>query len=111
MKLLTDLYPTVTQFATMDSKNLNEVTAITPDGRYLQGFGYVDMDEESDCFATWYFDLEKSETAVENVETEEAPAKVVASYTVDGKTLNAKTVRKGIVINKLSNGKARKIVK
>lgn len=40
-----------------------------------------------------------------------APAKVVASYTVDGKTLNAKTVRKGIVINKLSNGKARKVVK
>lgn len=69
------------------------------------------MDEESDCFATWYFDLEKSETAVENVETEETPAKVVASYTVDGKTLNAKTIRKGIVINKLSNGKARKVVK
>lgn len=55
--------------------------------------------------------MEKSETAVENVETEDAPAKGVASYTVDGKTLNAKTVRKGIVINKLSNGKARKVVK
>ena len=111
MKLLADLYPAVTEFATMDEKGLNEVTAVTPDGRYLQGFGYVDLNDEQDCFATWYFDLEKSETAVENVETEEAPAKVVASYTVDGKTLNAKTVRKGIVINKLSNGKARKVVK
>lgn len=111
VKLLADLYPTVTEFATMDSKKLNEVTAITPDGRYLQGFGYVDLNEEQDCFATWYFDLEKDETAVENVETEDAPAKVVASYTVDGKTLNAKTVRKGIVINKLSNGRARKVVK
>lgn len=111
MKLLTDLYPTVTEFATMDEKSLNEVTAITPDGRYLQGFGYVEFNEKSDCFATWYFDLEKGETAVENVKTEEGPAKVVASYTVDGKTLNADTVRKGIVINKLSNGKARKVVK
>ena len=55
--------------------------------------------------------MEKSETAVENVKTEEAPAKVAASYTVDGKTLNADSVRKGIVINKLSNGKARKVVK
>ena len=111
MKLLADLYPTVTEFATMDEKNLNEVTAITPDGRYLQGFGYVDLNDEQDCFGTWYFDLEKGETAVENVKTEEAPAKVVASYTVDGKTLNADSVRKGIVINKLSNGKARKVVK
>ena len=111
MKLLADLYPAVTEFATMDGKNLNEVTAITPDGRYLQGFGYVDLNDEQDCFGTWYFDLEKDETAVENVKTEEAPAKVVASYTVDGKTLNADTVRKGIVINKLSNGKARKVVK
>ena len=111
MKLLADLYPTITEFATMDEKNLNEVTAITPDGRYLQGFGYVDLNEEQDCFGTWYFDLEKDETAVENVKTEEAPAKVVASYTVDGKTLNADSVRKGIVINKLSNGKARKVVK
>lgn len=111
MKLLADLYPTITEFATMDEKNLNEVTAITPDGRYLQGFGYVDLNDEQDCFGTWYFDLEKDETAVENVKTEEAPAKVVASYTVDGKTLNANTVRKGIVINKLSNGKARKVVK
>ncbi len=111
MKLLADLYPTVKEFATMDEKSLNEVTAITPDGRYLQGFGYVEFNEKSDCFATWYFDLEKGETAVENVKTEETPAKVVASYTVDGKTLNADTVRKGIVINKLSNGKARKVVK
>lgn len=111
MKLLADLYPTITEFATMDEKNLNEVTAITPDGRYLQGFGYVDLNDEQDCFGTWYFDLEKDETAVENVKTEEAPAKVVASYTVDGKTLNADSVRKGIVINKLSNGKARKVVK
>lgn len=111
MKLLADLYPTITEFATMDEKGLNEVTAITPDGRYLQGFGYVDLNDEQDCFGTWYFDLEKGETAVENVKTEEAPAKVVASYAVDGKTLNAKTIRKGIVINKLSNGKARKVVK
>lgn len=111
MKLLADLYPTITEFATMDEKNLNEVTAITPDGRYLQGFGYVDLNDDQDCFGTWYFDLEKDETAVENVKTEEAPAKVVASYTVDGKTLNADSVRKGIVINKLSNGKARKVVK
>ena len=71
----------------------------------------MDLNDEQDCFGTWYFDLEKDETAVENVKTEEAPAKVVASYTVDGKTLNADTVRKGIVINKLSNGKARKVVK
>ena len=111
MKLLADLYPPITEFATRDEKNLNEVTAITPDGRYLQGFGYVDLNEEQDCFGAWYFDLEKNETAVENVKTEEAPAKVVAAHTVDGKTPNADRVRKGIVINKRSNGKARKVVK
>ena len=110
-KYLSDVYPTVTELKDMDLKDLNAATAITPDGRYIQGFGYVDFDEEKLCYATWLLDTEQDETSVEGVETENAPAKVVASYSLDGKRINRQSASKSVVLDKLSNGKVRKSVK
>ena len=110
-KKLSEVYPTVTELATMDGYELNSATAITPDGRYIQGFGYVDFNEEQLCYATWLLDTEQDETGVESVATENAPSKVVASYDLDGKRVNSQSVSKRIVLDKLANGKVRKSVK
>ena len=110
-KYLRDAYPTVTELAAMDGNQFNSATAITPDGRYIQGFGYVDFNEESLCYATWLLDTESDPTAVEGVATENAPSKVVASYSLDGKRISRPTLSKSIVLDRLANGKVRKSVK
>lgn len=102
-----DVYPEVKDIATMDGYELNVPCAITPDGRYIMGYGYVlsPLDEDDVWYATWQLDRGEQSTGVEETVASNAPKKVVASYDLEGKKLNLKSNKRGIVINRLSNGK------
>lgn len=78
------------------------------DGRYITGFGYVDLDDENLCFGTYWIDT-KTTDAVDKV-SEAAPAtKVVGSYGVDGKAKRI-AAPKGLRLDKFANGKVKKVV-
>lgn len=111
-KYMADVYPTLTEIAQMDMLEFNTPCSITADGRYIEGFGYTDYDEESVCYATWYIDTQASpETGISSVENKPASDKVVASYSLDGKKLNRIEGYRGVVINKLADGRVRKTIK
>ena len=110
VKYLSEAYPTITDFLTMDEENLNTACAITPDGRYVTGFGYKPVDEKNDYIVTWCLDRKEMGNSIEGVANSEA-SKVVASYTTDGKRVNRTKVQRGLVINRLANGKAVKNLK
>ena len=110
-KRIAEVYADVAELAQLDANQLNTPCAITPDGRYIVGFGYVDYDDESLCYGTWYFDTKGGEDAVERVAAADGAAQVVASYDVDGKAKHISGTNRGLRINKLANGKVRKVVK
>lgn len=110
-KNLSAVYPTITDFSAMETNGFLQANSITPDGRYIVGYGYKDLDEENYCFATWCLDTQTEATGVEGVADASKQSKVVASYTVDGKKLNRPTMRNELVINRFANGKVRKMVK
>ena len=110
-KRLTEVYPNVPELTQLETNQLNVPCAITPDGRYIAGYGYVDYDDESLCYGTWYFDTKGGEDAVESVAAADKDAQVVASYGLDGKAKRISGANRGLRINKLANGKVRKVVK
>lgn len=108
---LAEAFPTLKEIADMDDNEFNSPSDITPDGRYIEGFGYVEWKEGELGYATYYIDTKSGETGVESVANNENAQKVVASYSADGKKLNRISGHRGLVINKLANGKAVKTVK
>lgn len=112
VQYLSDAYPTVKEISEMDINQLNVPCSITPDGRYIEGFGYVDspLEENQVWYATWLLDTGES-TAIDNAVATNTASKVVASYSIDGKKLNSKSSLKNrVVVNRLANGKAVKNV-
>lgn len=111
--LLSEAYPTVAELASMDENQFNAPCMITPDGRYIEGFGYVVApdDESSLWYATWLLDTNVS-TKVENATADNAASKkVVATYNLDGQRLNAKQAQHGrVVVNRMADGKSVKNV-
>lgn len=110
-KNLSAVYPTITDFSAMETNGFLQANSITPDGRYIVGYGYKDYDDENYCYATWCLDTQTEATGVEGVADASKQSKVVASYTVDGKKLNRPTMRNELVINRFANGKVKKMVK
>lgn len=108
---LAEAFPTLKEIAEMDAYELNSPSDITPDGRYIEGYGYVEWKEDELGYATYYIDTQSGETGVESVADAEKASKVVASYSADGKKLNRISGRKGLIINKMANGKVVKTVK
>lgn len=112
-KDIADVYPTVKELATMDGNDNNNPCAITPDGRYIVGFGYMESPNNPNTlwYASWRLDTQSTETGVDNATAANETSKVVASYNIDGtKVSNPKASR--FVINRLANGKSvKKIVK
>lgn len=105
---LSEAFPEVPELAQLDVNELNTPCCITPDGRYITGFGYVDLDDENLCFGTYWIDT-KTTDAVDKV-SEAAPAtKVVGSYGVDGKVKRI-AAPKGLRLDKFANGKVKKVV-
>lgn len=107
-KNISEVYPSIADFKKMDGYLNDSPCAITPDGRYIVGFGYVDSPlSESDLWtATWLLDTGVS-TEVENAAADNLSKKVVASYNLEGKKLNGKSAtRNSVVINRLANGKS-----
>lgn len=107
-KRMSEVFPTLTDIAKMDANQTNTPCAITSDGRYIAGFGYVDMDETSLCFGTYFIDTKASTDGVDNAASDSKANKVVASYTVDGK--KNRPVNNRLHINKLANGKSVKTI-
>lgn len=112
-KYLSEVYPSVTELAQMEELMDNCPTDITPDGRYILGFGAVisPLDEDQAWTATWLLDTGKETTAVENAKADNEAKKVVASYDVEGKKINKVGARRNsLVIDRLANGKAVKSI-
>lgn len=107
-KRMSEVFPTLTDIATMDANDNNIPCSITPDGRYIQGFGYVDMDESNLCWGTYYIDTKAGSDGIDNATSEAKSNKVVASYSIDGKK-NRPAAANRLHINKLANGKAVKV--
>ena len=108
-KRMSEVFPTLTDIVKMDGNECNTPCAITPDGRYIAGFGYVDMDDENLCWGTYYIDTQSSTDGVDNAAADAKASKVVASYGIDGKKTRPAANR--LHINKFANGKAVKVVK
>ncbi len=110
-KLLADVYPDVKEWAELDNTGLNLPYHITPDGHYIAGFGYVNYDDTSLCYGTYWFDTEGSANSVSTAKSAEAN-KVKESYSLDGrKTVRTAPADNRIIINKYDNGEVKKILK
>ena len=107
-KKMSEVYPTLADIAKMDANQNNTPCGITPDGRYIVGFGYVDMDDNNLCWGTYVIDTQATD-GVDNATAEAKSNKVVASYTVDGKKTRPAANR--LHINKFADGRTLKVVK
>lgn len=107
---MSDAFPGVKEIQTMDANEYNMPCAITADGRYIVGYGYVDYDEKNLCLGSYVIDTQ-SATAVEKVASAENSGKVVATYNIEGKKLVNPNGNR-LVINRFANGKVvKRIVK
>lgn len=110
-KLLADVYPDVKEWAALDNTGNNTPCSITPDGRYIAGFGYVDYNETTYCYGTYWFDSEGGTNSVKGIDTTKSN-EIKESYGIDGrKAMRTVPNSKGIVINKYGNGEVKKILK
>lgn len=110
-KLLADIYPEVKEWATLDAEGFNTPCKISPDGRYIQGFGQLENSETAQIYATYWFDTEGTATSIKNA-TDTESSKVKNSYTIDGrKTSIVSPKANSILINKYENGNVKKILK
>lgn len=111
-QLLSDAYPQLAELKTMDSNEFNSPNMITADGRYIAGFGYVDVDDQNLAFASYLIDTQAETDAVEGVEAEAKQNKVVAAYGIDGKkTPVANGAVKRLTVNRYANGMVKKVIK
>ena len=111
---LSEAFPSIKELADMEGNDLSIAASITPDGRYITGYGYVDFNDDSLCYGTWRLDTkseEGGETGVENAAQNGEKSEVVASYGVDGRKVNRQSARNILRIDKLANGKTVKTVK
>lgn len=110
-KLLAEVYPDVKEWAELDNTGENTPCHITPDGRYIVGFGFVDLNETSYCYGTYWFDTEGSTNAIKNVDAT-ASNMVKGQYGLDGKKIvSTASNHNRIIINKYNNGEVKKILK
>lgn len=105
---IADYFPDLDDLALFDANGANVPFAITPDGRYITGYG-VSLKGDSQLYVTYVIDTEGTGTGVGNIAsaTAEAPAE---AYTVDGLRRDAKSFH-GLGIMKWADGKTAKVVK
>ncbi len=110
-KLLADVYPDVKEWAELDNTGNNTPCHISSDGRYISGFGYVNYNETTFCYGTYWFDAEGETNSISSVKTS-GFGNVEESYSLDGRKVvgNAPNVNQ-IVINRYDNGEVKKILK
>ena len=114
VQTLSEAFPSVKEIADMENNDLCIPASITPDGRYITGYGYVDFNDDSLCYGTWRLDTkneEGGETGVESAAQNGEKSEVVASYSVDGRKVSRQSANNSLRINKLANGKTVKTVK
>lgn len=111
VKTMATAFPGIKELAEMDDNQLNTPCAITPDGRYIAGFGYANLSETDVCFATWRLDTQAISSSVEALpSTTAANNKVIGIFSIDGKRVNNN--KKGrLLIEKFANGNVRKVLR
>lgn len=109
VKTMAETFPGLTGIAAMDANGLNTPCAITPDGRFITGFGYVDLSETALCFATYVIDTQAGTTAINSTPTEGENEKFSGKWTIDGKRLH-NIKGNTVVINKTTQGKVTKVL-
>ncbi len=114
---LSDAFPTVEGLQTYDNNGWCVPTGITPNGKYIVGYSSVQINGASDDeggfgYETFILDTDSDNglDGINNVNGDEAKAKTVATYSTDGRRVNANQYH-GLVITKTANGKASKSVK
>lgn len=106
--LLSEKYAAATELAAFDEAGMNVPMDITPDGRYITGFG---VNAESGSYETYVLDTEAQPTAIEDVKTDNPGDQTQGAdsyYTVSGRRVSAPVKGVTIVVNPA--GKARKII-
>lgn len=111
VKTIAAAYPNIKEFAEMDDNQLNVPCAITPDGRYIAGFGCANLSETAVCFATWRLDTQAISSSVEALpSTTAANNKVIGIFSIDGKRVN-NNKKSRLLIEKFANGNVRKVLR
>lgn len=106
LRRFVDEFNTIGAFADYDDNLLNRVSSITPDGRYIIGYGW-----KNDSYEGYVLDTmgnentENEDTGVRDIHTEEG---CIEYFNVSGQKL--RTPAKGINIMRLPNGQTRKIL-
>lgn len=108
VKLMSEELAGIKEIGEMEANEMNTPCAITPDGRYVEGFGYVNLSEDELCFGTYRIDLLETD-AVESAPQAAEGGKVATAYTIDGRRARVGQNR-GIVVERMANGKARKVL-
>ena len=107
---MADVYQDLDEIVQMNNYGLNTPMAISPDSRYIVGFGYVSLNADNLGLATYYIDTQAEPDAVKDVAKKDnaaAQKQVVGTYTMDGKQVNVSTTgnRKGLFIDKMADGR------
>lgn len=111
---LSEAFPTLEKLKTYDTNGWCVPTGITPNGKYIVGYSSALVDEEDVDYGYETFIIDTNSDngldGINDTETEESKAKTVATYSADGRRVNANNYR-GLMISKTANGKASKSVK
>lgn len=109
VKTMAETFPGLTEIAAMDANNANTPCAITPDGRFITGFGYVDLSETALCFGTYVIDTKAGTTAINSTPAEGVNDSFSGKWTTDGKKIH-NIKGNNVVIKKTTQGKVTKVL-
>ena len=109
-----DAFPTVGLFADSEDEGLNRVSAITPDGRYICGYGSSNFDYTGYVLDRGLTDAEAAEAdaageaAVGILPANSAEAEITGYFDLSGRRLPRPA--KGVKIVRRSDGSASKLI-
>lgn len=109
VKPMSEELPGVKEIAAMDENGLNSPCAITPDGRYVVGYGYANLSEDALCFATYRIDMLGTD-GVESAPQTTENGGVAAAYSLDGRSVSKAAQSRSIIVERMANGKVRKVL-
>ncbi|MDO4310138.1 MAG: hypothetical protein Q4C43_05370 [Prevotella sp.] len=113
-RLLADVFSGIEQFAIYDMNTINNVTAITGDGRYIAGFGYntTEIDfgdgvlEPYPIIEAYVLDTQGDSDGIRAITENETETSEY--FTIDGRKVDAPV--KGLNIIRTSNGETKKVI-
>lgn len=102
-RLLSEVFPEITDFAMYDETGFHTVVSISADGNYITGFG---INTEIEDLESYVFDTGKNATGINTIKNNETGA--AEYYTIDGRKINAPA--KGLNVMRTADGQTKKII-